>query len=742
MHSCSATKGLEDNQKIFDGTNVEFSDIEFLTSKYEIRKEIDSKIQPGNRPGLFNIKTGFYNIYDSTGTTGIKHGIKYKLGKKPVVYKPSILENTNAQLGKIMMDYGYFDASVGCDTIRDNRRVELDCDIKLNRRYLIDSVFFIDDTLQISKVMRDLYQIKYLKSGVYYQQADVVRERNEFIEKVHNSGYPYVNSKDVVFYIDTSRKENLVDIHLRFIPTIDSVKYTRHRYGKIYVNPNFSLDEDDPFTTIDMVKYKDYYLLDGYDFLRESALSEAIYIDEGKIYNNSKRVITVDRLLDFGLFKFVNVKSRRNADNTIDQFFNLTTRKMQTLVGELELNNRSGNYLGLLGKVSYKHKNIFGGAEKWDVSLTGGVETQFGDNQSLINTSDIALETSLTLPGVVMPLVSIKTNRNFIPKTYMSLSIGRQHRTEFYTVNSAKAKYGFKWNETETKSSFFTPIDLNWLVIQNTTEKFDSIRNNDPRIDLSFRNTLILGSSYVFTFNKKDKYEPNNQTFFKGTIELAGGLLNLFIDPQNGDSHGKLFGTQFSQYMRFTADARKYLPVGVGSIAARILAGTGYAYGNSNELPYSKQYSIGGSNSLRAYRLRRLGPGTYISTDPDNPDNQFIDQTGDIKLETSVEYRFPIFNFIKGAVFLDAGNVWTFDSKDKPRGNFSFDSFYNQLAVGAGFGMRFDFNFFVFRLDAAFPIRDINANHDFEWVVNKIDLLNGHWRDKNVILNLGIGYPF
>lgn len=742
LTSCSGTKGIAPNAKLFTGTKMTFKDPNNITNKGELNSKINTaKITP-NSPGLLNIKTGFYNVYDSTGSKGFKHMIKYRIGSKPVIYDNNMMSITELRIRNAITDEGYLNASVKCDTIVKKRRISLGCTAIVGSRYVIDSFFYLNDTLPVVDVLKVLHQPEYIKAGAFYKVSDLTADRTALVSSANNNGFPYINAQDIVYFVDTIPGTSRLDVHMRLRESPDTLKYERYSYGGIYVNPNFTLNADSPTDTTSMITYGDLQIKSGYDFLRKSALNKAIFIKEGNIYNAKQSKQTTDRLLDFGLFKFVNVKTVMNPQTKrIDHFLNLTTYKMESISGELELNNRQGNFLGLAGKVSYSNKNIFGGAEQFDLSLSGGLETQFGDQQSFLNTSEIKLEGTVTMPRVVLPFINLRTNRNYIPKTTMSMSVSQVQRIEFYTARSASAKYGFKWNETDTKSSYFKPIDLSWVVLASTTPAFDSILINDARQRLSFQSTLIMGSSYDYVYNKRDKYNPANQVYFKGSIESAGNLLSLFLKPSSGQTQADLFGTPYAQFVRLTVDLRKYWSMPTGLIATRLLTGAGFAYGNSAELPYSRQYSIGGANSLRAFRLRTLGPGEYVS--PQGSETQFLDQTGDIKIEASIEYRFPILEFFKGAFFVDAGNVWLYDTQETSRANgvFGFDTFANQIAVGTGVGIRFDIDIFVLRLDAAFPIRDLR-NGKFEWVIDEIEPFSGSWHGKNMIFNLGIGYPF
>lgn len=705
--SCGGIKGLKDSDKIFDGTNIEILDEENLSNRNALMNEID-----------------------------------FNLLKTKSVFKKSMVQNSKQIINNIIIGNGYLKSTAVCDSTSRGRKVKINCDITLNKRYKIDSIFHPVDTLPIAKVLNTMHSIDFLKPGDYIQGKNIILDRDAFVDAAHNNGYPFLSKDDIVFIVDTTVGNYLVDVHMQIRPSSDSTKYERYRYGSIYINPNFSLESDLLTDTSDMINMDNYYISEGYDFLKENSLNKAMYIKEGIIYNKSRSKITSNRLSGLGLFKFVNVKTKVNPDRTLDQFFNLSTFKMESISGEFELNNRPGNFLGMVGKLTYTNKNIFKGAERFDISLSGGLENQFVSNQPLINinTSDITLETSLTIPFIIMPFKPFKTNRNFIPKTFISLSINQQRNVTLFSARSLKAKYGFKWNETENKSSFWVPIDFQWFTLLSTTSEFDSLLISDPRLEVSFENTFVLGSLYEYVYNKRNKYNPLNQLYFKGTIESAGSLLNLFLNPSTANQPATILGTPFAQYLRLTADIRKYWGLNVGSLASRVVLGTGFAFGNSSELPYSKQYSIGGANDLRAFGLRRIGPGSFVSQDTTN--NQFFDQTGDIKIEFNLEYRFPIYGYFKGAFFVDAGNVWLYESDTRPEGVFKFDDFYNQLAIGTGFGLRFDIDYILLRLDIAFPIRNINSAGDFNWVADEIDLLSSSWLSNNLVYNLGIGYPF
>jgi hypothetical protein len=290
------------------------------------------------------------------------------------------------------------------------------------------------------------------------------------------------------------------------------------------------------------------------------------------------------------------------------------------------------------------------------------------------------------------------------------------------------------------------PIDISVTNLADATSEFEIFLEENPSIRKSFEEQFIFGSSYNFIINKLGPENPRRYYINFG-IDPSGNLIsilnNLFNKSEDDNKEPvKIFGLPISQYSRGRADLRYYLNTGKEAyLAMRFFSGVGVPYGQSEVMPYIKQFYAGGTNSMRAFRARSLGPGSY--SPPESQENLLVDQTGDIKLETNVEYRFPIVGYLKGALFSDIGNIWLVN-EDSLRlgGKFNIDTFYKQLAVGLGFGLRIDVSLMVLRLDWAFPIRIPSKDEGDRWVVRDIDLLSRDWRKKNLLWNISIGYPF
>jgi outer membrane protein insertion porin family len=303
-------------------------------------------------------------------------------------------------------------------------------------------------------------------------------------------------------------------------------------------------------------------------------------------------------------------------------------------------------------------------------------------------------------------------------------------------------------------------VDINFIQTI-TTPRFDTLLLDNDLLASSFKNQFIIGTRYSYTLNTQlarklvDKFEEQTiktHTFYlNAATDVAGNLIHAIQSQFKKDGETpepyQIFNNPYSQYIRGEVDFRHYWQFDEhNKLASRVVFGSGYALGNSTTMPYIKQFSIGGSNSIRAFPARSVGPGTYnVRTDTSASQDArlFIDQRGDIKIEANIEYRFDIIKSLKGAVFTDAGNIWL-NKEDSTRqgGKFRKETFMKEFAVGAGVGLRMDFSFFVLRLDVAFPIRKPFLQENERWVIRQIDLRSSEWRKENLVFNIAIGYPF
>ncbi|MBC7616662.1 MAG: BamA/TamA family outer membrane protein, partial [Pedobacter sp.] len=401
--------------------------------------------------------------------------------------------------------------------------------------------------------------------------------------------------------------------------------------------------------------------------------------------------------------------------------------------------NKSNNFVGSEVKITHTTRNLFRGAEILDVSASGGFETQYSGQSKGINSYSFTAEGKLTFPQFIVPFYKPKSTTAFIPKTVASLSYQLLSRDTVYKLNSFKAEFGYNWKENLYKEHNLNPISIN-LVRPTKRDSADlaKLYNKIPGLENTLQEQFIIGSNYNFTYTNQMEESRRNNTYFYASLETAGNLWGAFV---NKDGNGKrdLFNIPLTQFIRLETDLRNYHKVNRNLIwANRFNFGYGYAYGNSTSLPFVRQFFAGGSNDIRAFRARSLGPGSYKV----GANQPFADQAGDIKLLLNSELRFKIAGVLNGAVFVDAGNIWLRKEDERIGSGFQFRNALNELAVGTGAGLRMDATIFVIRLDGAFPIRKPYLPNGQRWVLNEVDFGNKTWRKENFILNIGIGYPF
>jgi outer membrane protein assembly factor BamA len=405
--------------------------------------------------------------------------------------------------------------------------------------------------------------------------------------------------------------------------------------------------------------------------------------------------------------------------------------------------------VGPVFESSFRNRNFFGGAELLTLTSELGFETPLGGGQSGGNSYEAGARAELELPKFAAPFKLENVSSSFVPKTRIVLGLHLQDRIQYYQLFSVDASFGYNWRESIATEHSLNPLAIAVAHLANTTPKFDDLLNINPLLRKSFEEQFIIGQTYTFTYNDQLVKERKNHLYFKGSVDLSGNLLSLvqslFLPYKAApESPYRIFGTPYSQYYKFDIDVRQYYNTidQTSSLASRFIAGIGIPYGNSTTLPYVKQFYAGGSNSVRAFAARGLGPGSYKIPDS-SASRIFIDQTGDIKLEANTEYRFPITGILKGAVFLDAGNIWLLkEDPNRPGSAFNSGTFLNEIAVGTGFGVRLDLSFFILRFDLAFPLRVPSLPVSDRWVINKINFGDPSWRKNNLALNVAIGYPY
>ncbi|MBP6260595.1 MAG: BamA/TamA family outer membrane protein, partial [Paludibacter sp.] len=432
-----------------------------------------------------------------------------------------------------------------------------------------------------------------------------------------------------------------------------------------------------------------------------------------------------------------------NAPGLLDVTALMTPMSKYTFRAELDLVTKSNKYSGPQLNLSVLNRNTFKGAELLSLNMAGTFEAQLTRMAENLFSYSWNPDIELTFPRFIVPFKLKPTNSLYVPKTRFVLSYNYMNRVNYFDMNTFKFGYGFKWKNNVKNEHEFNPVNISYTSIGNRSAQFDSLMLSNPLLEKSYEEQFIAGANYSFTYNEQLIPGKRIQYYINLNVETAGNALSLarLIGGAKASPEQplKVIGSVYSQYAKLSVDGRATLNLSdKDKLALRAFAGVARSYGNSSVLPYSKQFFSGGPNSIRAFQINSLGPGTYHQQNI----NRYLQSGGDIKLEANAEYRFNIYKYFKGALFVDAGNVWLQKSNPSDIGTpFRFSSFMNELAVGAGAGLRVDVSFFVLRFDLAIPLRKPWPTNQ-RWVTSDIDFTDATWRRENLMLNIAIGYPF
>ena len=493
-----------------------------------------------------------------------------------------------------------------------------------------------------------------------------------------------------------------------------------------------------------MTYYEGYYVLDRQKQYKPRLFKHTIQFEPGDIYNRTDHNATLSRLVNLGLFKFV--KNRLEVVPNIDSaklnaYYYLTPNPRQALRAEVNASTKSNNLTGSSITTGWRKRNAFRGGELLAIDATGGFEVQYSGQLKGYNTYRYGLEANLSFPRFLTPIFRVSNKGGFIPKTNALLGWDVLVKQKLYRMNSFRAEFGYVWKNGILNEQKFSPVAITYVQPAFISDQYQDSINKNSSFAKAVEKQFILGAVYNYNYSQIQDNIFVTGIYFNGNVDVSGNFAGLFSGANvNANKPKYIFGAQFSQYVRLESDFRYYLKLSNRSVIAnRLIIGASVPYGNSTALPFVKQFFAGGNNSVRAFRSRSLGPGSYQQP----PTTTFLpDQSGDLKLEINSEYRAKLFSIVHGAIFVDAGNIWLYnEDPDKPGGKFS-GKFLNELAVGAGVGLRLDISFLVLRLDVAFPLRKPFLPEGDRWVLDKIKFSSGTWRQENLIFNLGIGYPF
>ncbi len=812
VSSCSTTRTVPEGDRLYTG-----SDVKWITDTITKKKPKDysnlvdgmnKRIRPNrNRKFLgMPIKLWLYNLGNEPKGKGLNYLLRKKWGEPPVLLSQAKPDYTSEVLEEYLVDNGYFQAGVtSAVKLSGKKKAAINYTATPNHRYTIKSVTYLTDSSAIGKTVTYTKPESSLIIGASYSLDSIKAERERIHAALKEQGYYYFTPDYLLVQVD-STNSGTVDLFVKIKDNTPLLALRPYKMHDIVLFPDYSLDNDSASTQGTPVNYKGIYIVDSAHRFKSSAFDRSVFLRPDSLYRLSSHNITLQRLINLGVFKFVkgqfspvrdtavhnlvggaNVTGRRdvggrrdstNRRDTSGRNFNrrdatytrdtsqastyramvnnrvaldsgwldaklfLTPYKRRSLQTELRGTSKSNGFIGSQIQITAKNRNWLHSAALLEIGLRGGLEWQTGNKSAGgSNSYGLGAEVAVTFPRFITPFRGLNIRTPYVPKTRISASYELYSRADLYNLNAYTLQLQYLWQRTQYLSHIFAPVALTYVLPTKTTPAYDSILKNDPSQRNAIEKQFILGGNYTITYNNQQANRVHS-FYLSGNIDISGNIAGLII-PKNDTGQKTLLGNSFAQYERFTAEARHYWQLGKGKQwINRLLIGYGLPYGNSSTLPFVKQFFTGGSSSIRAFRARTLGPGSYHNPAVDTS-ALLANEAGDIKLEFNSELRVHVASVFNVAAFIDAGNIWLQkEVPDKPGSKFAFNTFYKDIAVGGGVGLRIDASIVVVRLDLAMPFRIPYLPENERWVFDKINFGDPEWRKKNLILNIAIGYPF
>lgn len=717
LTSCGASRLIPDNHYLLSGVTVksESKDIDAATLATYVRQKPNSKWF-----SLFKIPLGTYSMAGQDTTKWLNRTLR-NMGEKPVLFDSVQARLSCMDLRSAMLNMGYMHAQVDLKTSMKRKKMYVTYILKPGTPFYIHSLKYdIQDTL-IAEILKSAPQKAQLKSGDRFTVDKLDQERRRITQYLMDRGYYRFHRDFIVYSADSARNSNDVNITLHLLPYRENSKSPETQHKSYTIRNIFYLSGNE----------------DGKLPLRKSVLENSTAMRVGELYNYSKLQRTYNNFAKLQTVRYTNINFKEIPDSSLlDCDIKLSTNKPNTISFQPEGTNTAGD-LGAAASLIYSDRNLFHGSELLTIQLRAAFEAITGlegyQNQNYV---EYNLETKLQFPRFVAPFLSNSFKRNSNATSELAVSYNLQNRPEFHRRVFTTA-WRYRWNEPHHHLSYrLDVLDLNYVHMPwiSKTFKFnylDSISNSILRYN--YEDLFIMKIGMGVTYN-------DGINAIRANVETAGNLLNSFSHiagtKKNQQGQYTLFNIAYAQYAKFDFDFTHLIQFDLhNQLALHFGLGFAWPYGNSSVLPFEKRYFSGGANSVRGWSVRELGPGKYRGTDGRI---DFINQTGDMKLDINVEYRTSLFWKLNGALFVDAGNIWTLRNyAEQPGGQFQLDSFYQQLAVAYGLGLRLNFDYFILRFDMG--MKAINPAYTTQ--EEHYAIFHPKW-SRDFAFHFAVGFPF
>ena len=717
--SCSTTKNLPEGAVLYTGiSKIEIQQPDASEAGRSTVEEVEAALAyPPNNAllGSSSVRVPFpfglwvYNAFVNKEGK-VSRWIFNKLAAKPVLIS-TVNPDVRVKVARnLLNEYGYFNGATSYALVpdkKDPRKAKIAYQVTMNQPYTIDSILYVRMRNRVDSLLPRLSSERLIRKGDNFNVVRLQEERERIADRLRDNGYYYFRPEYMIYQADTTITPGKVS--LRIVP-----KEGMPRNALIpwkLGNVDFYLNGYRNEQPTDSIRYKDLTIhYEGKLRVRPKVLYDRLYFRPGDRYSQTQQERSQTALARLGIFRYAEFqyapRDTMRRQDTLD--LRIHTVYDLPLDGELELNvtAKSNDQIGPGAVFSVTKRNMFGGGETFGVKLRGSYEWQTGNKLdaggSKINSYELGLSTTLTFPRLLFPTLG-KRDLNFPATTTFRIYADQLNRARFFKMLSFGGDASYESQPSATSHHSVTPFKLAYNLLQHTTAEFDSIADSNKALMKSLQDQFVPSMSYTYTYDDSPITTKRHHVWLQGSITQAGLLMNAAyaIAGKPFDKEGKkLFGNPFAQFIKGTVEARYNYQLGENQrLVGRIMAGAIYSYGNARTAPYNEQFYVGGANSVRAFTIRSIGPGRYYQSSDENK-YAYIDRTGDLKFEANLEYRFPIMGDLHGATFLDCGNIWLLrEDPDRPGGRLKAGHFFKDLALGTGFGFRYDIDFLVIRFD-------------------------------------------
>lgn len=790
LAACSISRRLPPGEKLYAGSEVRVT-ADSTIGKSErggIQEQLEALTRPRPNKRIFGFPFKvwlYYWVKDPVREGSFAAWFRKRFGEPPVLASAKSIGSSQLVMESFLENEGYFRSDVTGKLVEKGYNATGVYDVRAARRYRLDSIGFLADSTPLKKAVLNLMNESVLKKDQPYRFANIQIEQQRINQALRQQGYYYFQPDYVVALADSAVGDHRLRLILALKPDIPEAATLPYSFRNITIVPSAGLGrgrqgtrnrgeaDSDSLRAARQTRRGERTAADslpsgrfrrGYVFETFRVVDTARVYDPrlfrsilgfrpGERYDSRKQDLTLSRFINVGTFKFVRNRftpATQGDSAVLDVVYSLTPYPKKSIRVEIAGVSKSNNLVGSELTLSWLNRNTMRRAELFTINGTAGIEQQYGARSLGVTNYSFGLNATLSFPRLLSP-IPLRYDRNqVLPKTNLSLGHNLIIRRGLYNLNSSQVAFGYEWRTSVRAQHVWQPITLTFVRTSNFSRRFTELQTApyipDAYIRNLQRNQLIPAIVYSYTFNSSPQTASPYTFRLVANVEESGGLLGLFIRPTQADTLGlkkQILGVPFEQYVRLDLDTRHTFRLSPSLVwANRVQGGLGVPYGNWAQLPFIKQFFVGGSNSLRGFRPRTVGPGGYQRQSGSNTP-LLQDGGGDIKLEANTELRKNFTQLLQGAVFVDVGNVWMYrdESNYGPGTRFS-NQFLTQLAVSTGVGLRVDLSYFVLRFDLAMPVRKPWLAESERWVFNRIDLRDPEWRRQNLVLNVAVGYPF